>query len=207
MKRMGLAGVFTILLFLFFIITTKIVFLILLPIGFLLGYKIPFMKLKSDKSHDNMRKSFLFPQFLRYFISLIGTQGNVYQTIKATTFYLDTGFKEQVEDLVYKIEMNNNNYDDYMNFADYVGTNESNMVMSMIYDFSEYGVMEEELEELEKTIEKLRENKANQMVVFKADDQEKYMNTPILMVIFFTMSFTVISLVYNLMEIAKYTSF
>lgn len=184
----------------------KLWIILVSPIGGFIGYKFPYIQLVKDKAHDDMLKSFIFPQFLRYFIALIGTQGNVYQTLVATVSYMGGEVGRKLEEFIAKIEIDNN-HEYYTDFAEYIGTNESHMVMSMLYDFSEKGVVKEELEELERTIDKLNENKTNQMVQFKTDEQEKYMNTPIFSSIFFVMSFAAVIVVKNVLEISKYLAF
>lgn len=206
MKRVLFAVLFGVIGLVLFGVIAKPILILLAPIGAFFGYKMLFIQLVNNKKHDDMMKTFIFPQFLRYFISLIGTQGNVYQTLKATAPYLHGSFREKLEEFIGKIEQDND-FTHYTEFAEYIGTNEASMVLSMIYDFSEHGIVREELEELERTIDKLNENKTNQMVKYKTDEQEKYMNMPIFASIFFTMAFAVIIIFVNFMQISKYMQF
>lgn len=167
------------------------------PVVAFIGYKIPYLSIIRDKRHSDMVKTFVFPQFLRYFIALLSSQGNVYQTLRATSGYLNEPLKGKLEEMIEKIE-EDNDYKHYREFGEYIGTSESVTVMGMIYNFSEYGIMEEELHELEIMIEKLNENKTSQMVSFKTTEQEKYMNPPIFAALFIIMAFVAIVLWVNL---------
>lgn len=182
------------------------IILAFIPVIGFIGYKLPYYQLANSKQYDDMLKSFIFPQFLTYFLALINTQGNMYQTIREAGNHLDGEFKNRLMEFVDKVEIDND-FNEYMAFADYVGTNEASMVMSMLYDFSEYGVVKEELEELERMIDKLNSNKTEQMVRVKSDQQEKYMNPPILIIIGFVMIFAVVIVVVNLMQMQKYMQF
>ena len=189
-----------------YVYLTKPIILAIVPVVAFIGYKLPYYQLANSKKYDDMLKSFIFPQFLTYFLALINTQGNMYQAIRESATHLDGEFKERLMAFVEKVEVDND-FDEYMAFAEYVGTNEAAMVMSMLYDFSEYGVVKEELEELERMIEKLNANKTDQMVRVKSTQQEKYMNAPILISIGFTLVFAVVIIVVNLMKMQQYMQF
>src|SRR5690625_6360346 len=89
------------------------------------SYKIPYIDLIRKKRRDNIIKKFMFPTFLRYFISLLDTQGNVYQTLRATVPYLSEPIKTEVIKMVVKLEQQNvNNRDAFMDFRSEEHTSE-----------------------------------------------------------------------------------
>lgn len=206
MQRIVLGVLLTVLTLIIAYATGKVMLYAAVPVAGILGYKMQYFGLVSNKKHADMVKTFVFPQFLRYFIALLGSQGNVYQTLRATVPYLREPLKSRVEQFVDEIE-EENEYEKYLEFAEYIGTSEAHMVMGMIYNFSEHGVIQEELEELERMIDKINENKTDQMVLYKATEQEKYMNMPIFSGLFFVMSFVVIIIVYNLMTVSGFMQF
>src|SRR5690625_3320603 len=57
--------------------------LFLFPLVLFVGYKLPYYELLRIKSKEGIIKEQMFPTFLRYFIALIGTQGNVYRTLRS----------------------------------------------------------------------------------------------------------------------------
>src|SRR5690625_6104012 len=112
------------------------------------SYKIPYIDLIRKKRRDNIIKKFMFPTFLRYFISLLDTQGNVYQTLRATVPYLSEPIKTEVIKMLVKLKHQNvNNRDAFMNFVEYIGSSEAHMIMGMINEFNEEGINKEEVKE------------------------------------------------------------
>lgn len=162
-------------------------FLGVLVLG-ILGFKLPYLQLLMQKSNADVVKTFIFPQFLRYFIALYSTQGNVYQTLEETAKYMDEPIRSRLEKFIDQIG-EENSYDYYVDFADYIGTPDAYLVMSMIYSFSENGAVKEELEELENSSRQISENKMKEMVRYKASEQEKYMNHEVILSIMFLLGF------------------
>lgn len=142
------------LLILHFIIMAKFYnhwLLIATPVVAYFGYKIPYYDLLKLKKHDDIIKEHMFPTFLRYFAVLIDTQGNVYQTIKATIPYMEEPLRSELVKLVKKLDSPDyKNHDAFMEFAEFVGSSESSMIMNVIYQFHEEGVKKAELHELER---------------------------------------------------------
>lgn len=114
-----------------------------------------------------------FPQFAEYFIGMIGTRDNVYQTFQATVPYLREPLKTRVELFIVDIK-EGNDYEKYQQFAEYIGTSEAYTVMRMIYNISVNGLTKDNFYELKRTIKGIKENNIAQMVTTKTtelDDQ------------------------------------
>lgn len=164
--------------------------LIGIPFVMLIGFKLPYLRLMSLKEKDDIIKQYVFPTFLRYFISLIETKGNVYQTLKSIVPYLDNPIKAELERLITKIDRKNvSNRDAFMEFAEYIGSGEALMIMSMIYEFNEEGIRKDDLKELENIIEQLQENKTNELIEYKVAKMDKYANPIILYTITYILCF------------------
>ena len=151
-------------------------FLFLTPIAFFLGYKMPYMNLLSMKRHADTLKQYSFPTFLRYFLILSETQGNVINTLKATLIYLDRPTEIEVTKIIKSLEEGENRRKAFMDFADYIGTIEANMVMDMIYNFDQDGIDKDSLHELEELVEKLQENKTNEFITKSVNSMESHAN-------------------------------
>lgn len=175
------------------------------PIGFLVGYKINYLMLYNRKSQADIVKSFIFPQFLRTFLTLLASQGNIHHTLIETEKHINEPIKSALADLIKKTE-SNNDYAHYIEFSDFVGSTEAQMVMSMIHSFSEYGVRKEELDELERMIERINLNKMDELIRNKANAQEKYSGPTIFLAIGFVLFFAGIILVQNLAKVSEYMS-
>lgn len=146
-----------------------------LPIVLYLAYKVPYLELIQSKNKSDIVKQYLFPTFLRYFLALIDTQGNVYQTIKATIEYVNEPLKSELEKLVKKLDENNvQNREAFMEFADFINSSESRMIMGILYDFHEVGINKSDLKELEHTLNSLQENKVNELIEYKVDRLNKH---------------------------------
>ncbi|MEC1158681.1 hypothetical protein [Cytobacillus horneckiae] len=155
-------------------------YLIGIPFIMVFGYKIPYIELISFKKRSEILNQYMFPNFLGYFVALLDTQGNVYQTLKATTQYINDPLKSEVENLINKLEENNvDNRDAFLEFAEYIGSSEAHMIMNLIYDFTEEGINKNDLIELESMISKLQENKTNEYIRYSASSMDKH-GTPML---------------------------
>lgn len=157
------------------------------------GFKLPYMQLIVMKNNEDVVKSYMFPQFLRFFIGLYSTQGNVYQTLIETSKYVDEPLYTELMNFINDIG-DENNYARYVEFADFIGTTDAQLVMSMIYNFSEKGAVQEELEELERASKKILENKFEEAVLYKAGKQETYMNYIVLLSVGYLLSFVALVL-------------
>lgn len=81
---------------LFFILEMK--WLLWISLGApVVGYKIPYYEVLKNIGKDSYIKEYAFPTFLRYFISLISTQGNVYQTLIETEKYTPLPIKKECQ--------------------------------------------------------------------------------------------------------------
>lgn len=164
--------------------------LIGIPICGLIGYKMPYMELVSKRNKLVLTRQYMFPNFLRYFISLLSTEGNVYLTIKETLNYVDEPFRPIVEKLIKELDDPRiPNYEAFMNFAEEIDTSESIMIMNMINDFSEQGINKDEIKELEDTILRLQENKVNELIEYKVGKIHKYANPIVVLAIVYMIVF------------------
>lgn len=159
-----------------------------IPIAFLIGYKLPYLNLMMSKKQSDLMVSFMFPQFLQTFMALLSTSGNVYQTLKATLPYTSEPLKGRLKNLVAKIE-DENNRDNYVEFAEFVGTSEAYMIMDMIYQFSEFGVRKEIINELKNYIQNLQENKVDELIERKMVAVEKYGFAPVFISLFMILGY------------------
>lgn len=175
------------------LILGKKILLLAIPVFFLVGFKYPYFKLLMTKRKDDLLKSFAFPEFLSDFKILLGTNGNVYQTIKACLKYSKEPIKSELKKLSKNIETTNSR-DVYQNFAQYIGTSEAIMIMDMIYEFSVEGVRKESLITFEKYIDRLKNNKTHELVTKKVASMDINGFYPILISVFFFFSFLIIVL-------------
>lgn len=163
------------------------------PIVMFIGFKIPYMELISKKSKSDIVKQYIFPTFLRYFISLMHTHGNVFQTLKATIPYVQEPIKQELQNLVDRLERQNvQNREAFMEFAEFIGSSDAHMIMGMIYEFHEEGIKKSDLKELESTIKGLQDNKINQLIARKVQQMEKYANPIIIIALLYIFSFTAV---------------
>ncbi|MFD1705221.1 MULTISPECIES: flagellar assembly protein FlaJ [Siminovitchia] len=183
-----------------FLIMQKPLWLLLTPLAFYVGYKLPYFSLISLKKNEELRTSFLFPQFLQSFMGLLSSSGNIYQTLKATIPYTGEPLKRELEKLVKNIEKDNHR-DYYIAFAEFVGTNEAYTIMDMIYQFSEYGVKKDTLHDLRDYIQGLDENKVNELIERKMMSGEKYGYMSIFISLFLLLGYAGAILFYYLGDI------
>lgn len=148
---------------------------LLLPVFLFIGYKVPYYELLRIKDKEDIIRELMFPTFLRYFISLIGTQGNVYQTIKASIPHVQEPIRTELIKLLKKLDDEEvANYQAFMDFADYVGSPEAYMIMGVINQFDEDGVSKNDLAQLELTVKNLQENKMNEALEMRVNAIEKH---------------------------------
>lgn len=192
-KRFLFAFIFIFLAVAVYVSTANIWGLIAMPIVGFLGYKVPYIELINRKGKEDLIKQYMFPTFLRYFISLLDTQGNVYQTLKATVPYMKDPLKTEVASLVLKLEKQNvNSRDAFMDFAEYIGSSEAHMVMGMIYEFNEEGISKDDIRELEDMIKNLQENKTDELIEQKVLSMDKHANPIMVYGLIFVFAFTIL---------------
>ena len=172
-------------------------FLALVVILGVVGFKLPYMNLISMMRYENLKREILFPQFLRTFMALLSSQGNPYQTLVKATEYMKDPIKSDLEELIKEIEVDND-LKHYVAFADKIGTSDAQMVMSMIYSFTKSGIIMEELEELERTIETMKVTRMKDMVARKSNKQETYANYIVILSIFYILCYVGCALVLSL---------
>lgn len=164
-------------------------------IALIVGYKIPYYNLLSKRKKDDFLNSYLFPEFLQSFDALLPISGNVYQTFVGVLPYTREPLKGRLEDLIVKIEQGNKR-EDYLEFAEYIGTGESYMIMDMIYQFSEYGVKKEALKELREYISEIQKNKVDEMIERKMSSMEYLGYIPIFISLFTVIGFAGVLFMY-----------
>jgi cyanate lyase len=173
-----------------------------IPIVMFIGFKLPYIELVSKKSKQDIIKQYEFPTFLRYFISLLGTQGNVYQTLNAIIPYIHDPMRAELEKLVKKLSENNvQNREAFREFAESIGSSEAYLIMEMIYEFHEEGITKEELKELENLVDKLQENKVNELIEYKVNKIGKHANPILVYGLLFIFLFTGVVLVAYLTQL------
>lgn len=169
----------------------KVLLIVLAPVVGFLGFKMSYIDLLLKKKNDQLLIEYAFPQFLRYFISLIQVKGNVYQALIATVPYIEEPLKSQVELLTKRIASGNKR-EAYMDFADFINTSEASMIMSIIYDFSEDGIKSESLQALEQYIFNMYNNKMNELIDKKVNKMENYSKYSLIFSVLFILSFVAV---------------
>lgn len=166
---------------------------LLFPLLLFIGYKIPYYILIQLKSKEDIIRDMMFPTFLRYFVSLIGTQGNVYQTLRAIVRYIEDPIKSELIKLIKKLDDKDyENYQAYMDFANFIGSSEAYMIMGVIHRFDEEGINKKELQELELMVKNLQENKVNEAIERKVLSLEKHADPILIYGLAYIITFTLI---------------
>ena len=156
----------------------------------------------STKKKNDLVTSFLFPQFLQSFMGLLASSGNIYQTLKLTVDYVNDPLKSELEKLVARIEKDNKR-EYYLEFAETINNSEAYMIMDIIYQFSEYGVKKDTLDNLKNYIQRLDENKVNELIDRKLLSAEKYGFVGIFIGMFFVLGYTGTIMAYYLQDVIK----
>lgn len=196
-----LYGVIVSMLFAMIIMVLKTpIWLIATPATFYLGWKFAYFKLLYTKNNIDVKNSFLFPQFLQSFIALLPSSGNVYQTLKTTVNYTPDPLDKELVKLIKKIEQGNDR-NAYLEFAEYIGSSEAYMVMNMIYQFSEQGVEKESIQELERYIQNLKENKVDELIQYKMNASDKFGLFPILISLFLVGGFAAVIFLHYMRDV------
>lgn len=191
-KRILLASMLIFVYIYILTFTDKTILYLGVPIVALIGYKIPYFEIVNQKERSSIIVQYSFPTFLRYFISLLDTQGNVYRTLKATIPYLNNPIKSEVQILINKMEDSNINMRNaFMEFAEFIGTSEARMVMGMIYEFNEEGINKQDIKELETIVEQMQENKTNELIEYKVNRMDKYANPILVYSLAYIFAFTI----------------
>lgn len=159
-----------------------------LPFAAIIGYKLPYYNLLSYKQKTDRLNTQMFPEFLVTFVALLPTSGNVYQALVASLEYTKEPLRSSLERLIRKIE-DDNRREDYMDFADYIGTSEAYMLMDMIYQFSEYGIKKEALVEMQRFSQELDKNKMAELIEQKIVKMEPLGFIPVFISLFFILGF------------------
>lgn len=157
--------------------------------GGLLGFKIIYFRLLNEvKNRMNIRKA-QFPEFLKYFNALVSVNNNnIVRTLESTAEYMQEPLKEKVDELVEKAYKNEGR-EAFMEFARFIGTSESIMIMGVLSDFNEHGVDSAKLKDMEETVSKMNEAMLNERIIREANAIEKYANTSLLASIGFVVLF------------------
>lgn len=157
-------------------------------IGFIVGFKIPYMILLNAMKDEELARRYMFPTFLKYFNSLLSIKATVPSALMESVNYLDEPLKSKVEELALKLE-GGLEREYFIDFAEYVGGGESMMVMSMLYDFMKEGIDQDKLKELELMVQSMQENQINENIKARTRAMEKYANPPLLASIGFVFMF------------------
>ncbi|QNK89092.1 flagellar assembly protein FlaJ [Sporosarcina sp. resist] len=188
LSRLIFGVIITFLFLIIILMTGKNLLYIATPVAFFVGYKYAYFNLMMSRRKMDLMNAFLFPEFLQSFMALLSSSGNVYQTLKQSVTYTSEPLKSELEKLVLKIE-DGNKRNDYLTFAEYISSSEAYMIMDMIYQFSEFGVKKEALQELDLYIQNLQENKIDDLIVSKMGAMDNFGMIPILIALFLTGGF------------------
>lgn len=198
-RRFLMAFMLSALVVMVSLLLNQLIFMVMIPFMAFMGYKIPYIGLMMRKDKDDIIKGFLFPNFLRYFISLIDSQGNVYQTLRASIEYVNEPLKDRVQELVDNLDDPDiDSHEAFAKFANYIGSSEAVLIMNMIRSFHDDGISKEDIQELEVFITSLQENKTNEMIRYKVRKTEIHANPPILYALIYILGFTFTVMFYNL---------
>lgn len=183
-------------------ITKNYTFLVGLPVVVFAANRYSYFSLVLRNRNANIEKTFLFPEFLRYFLSVVETSGNLYTALQNTILYVKGPVQSQLKLLVEKIEKDNKR-EYYLEFAEFIGSSEANMVMSIIYEFSEYGIKKEALQELELFIDKIQENRINELIDKKVEVMDLYAVPALFLSVLFVAGFAGIVFMYYMNKISS----
>lgn len=169
---------------------------LLLPLVMFFGYKLPYIELLRMKKHENIIKEYMFPTFLRYFLALIETKGNVYQTLVATIPYMEEPIKSELIKLVQRLDDSSmDSREAFLDFAEFIGSSEAYLIMGMIYEFNEEGIIKKELDELDNTVTILQENKTNELIEHKANSLFKHADPIVAGGLAYVIAYTIILII------------
>lgn len=157
-------------------------------VGFIIGFKIPYLILLNSMKEEELARRYMFPTFLKYFNSLLSIKATVPSALIETVNYLDEPLKSKVEDLAIKLD-DSLEREYFIDFAEFVGGGESMMVMSMLYDFMKEGIDQDKLKELETMVQSMQENQINENIKSRTRGMEKYANPSLLASIGFVFMF------------------
>lgn len=143
------------------------------PLFVYLGWKNQYIKMLQLYKKRKDQLSFMFSEFLTTFMSLLGPQsgGNIVQTLRLTSDYVRDPLKTHLVLLADEITKDadpESSYRAFMRFADFVGTKEASQVMMLIYEMYIHGTDEGALAELEEKIDRLNDNKLDELVIRKS---------------------------------------
>lgn len=167
-----------------------------IPLVMYFGYKLPYIELLKMRRHEDIIKDYMFPTFLRYFLALIETKGNVYQTLQAVIPHMDEPIKGELIKLIQKLDDDSvDSRKAFIEFADFIGTSDAHLIMGTLHEFNEEGIIKEELIELDETTNKLQENKTNEIIVMKANSLAKHADPILAGGLGYVISFTIILII------------
>lgn len=194
------------LLFLMFFATSALLFenyllLIGSPIVAIIGYKFPYLNLILRKEKQNLIVSFLFPEFLQSFMALLSSSGNVYQTLVASVPHVGEPIKSELEKLIRNIEKENKR-EYYLEFAEYIGTSEAYMILDLIYQFSEFGIKKDALQQIEQYIQSIVENKTEELIEKKMSVMDVLSFPPLLISLVLVFGFAVVLFLYYMQDVS-----
>lgn len=161
----------------------------------LVGYKLPYILIRSSKSNQDMLNKYIFTEFLQSFIALIGTTGNVYATLVASREYVREPLGTELDKLIDLIEFDNKR-EYYLDFAKYIGTSEAHMVMDMIYKFSAYGRDDKALQKITELIDTIQHNQIDEVIHTKMVKMENVGFLPLFISLILVGGFTASLFIY-----------
>lgn len=159
-----------------------------LVLGGMIGYKYPYYQLVRRKKHDDIVRTYMFPTFLKNLLNILEVNGNVYQSLKLSLEYSEEPLKTAIQELVLAIEEDKSQRP-YLEFAKYIGSQEANQILGVLYQFTTIGLDTAKLRKLNETVEKLQANKLNELIQTKVTHLERFSHFPIVITLIYTMCF------------------
>jgi Flp pilus assembly protein TadB len=181
--------------------------IILIPIFMFFGYKMPYFSLANKKKKSDILKNFAFPKFIDTFLTLLDTQGNVYNTLKATVPHIKDPLSSKLQKMVEDIETGEDRRQPYIEFAQYVGSPEAFTTMDKLYQFDTEGIRKESLNTLESHIRNLNENKTKEVIDKEIRKTERFGFPPLIFAVIFVLSFMGIQFYYYGTTMSNYLNY
>lgn len=147
-------------------------------------YKYKYFELLKNIQKIKKIKRRMFPLFIKDILLFLKTN-NVYNSLKKELEYSNEPIKKHLENLILDIE-EDKTIIPYQTFARNMEFKEAELVMSMLFTFSEYSLKSENLKSLEILIDKLYENEIEAFVENKKKHLFLYSNYTILLMVSFT---------------------
>lgn len=193
-ERIKMATVLPLMIFALVIMLDNPRLLLITPLFAFMGWKMPYFNLVNEKNRNDIIKKNIFPQFLRYFVSLYPTNETVLRTLGAIVPFIDEkNFRDELIKLIESVGVRDvDSSQAYLDFAEFIGTGEARLVMSFLYEFDQMGIKKEELTMLENIVNEMHENSVKELCEYKANKIQRYANPIVIASLFFVFCFVMV---------------